>query len=299
REEILKKADLSRFGIAPDNYPLEDLKRKFLEEVRPRIKPQVHHDYKTLLDMATEQIGDPPLHELRHSLNEYITQRKADGKSAKTLNRTISLFKRMLAYGVQTNLIPFNPLADMPMFPGRRPPRRVLTVKEIGALLKHSGRWRPVWLAFLTTGLRHSELLQLQWQDIDISACTLVVRRSKTDAGLRVLPIAPVLSGELRALKQNSKGPDGFVFMARDTTVQKSKLLRAFKECLKRAGIDPTGLNIHSLRHTFATLLASGNAHPKHIQTLLGHKSAGFSLDVYTKVFGEDLQEAIKKIEIG
>ncbi|MCP4374385.1 MAG: tyrosine-type recombinase/integrase, partial [Deltaproteobacteria bacterium] len=89
------------------------------------------------------------------------------------------------------------------------------------------------------------------------------------------------------------------VFQTKLGTQYKNNLFKRLKECLKRAGISPDGLNIHSLRHTFATLLASSNAHPKHIQVLLGHKSAITSLDIYTKVYNEDLKETMKKIQVG
>ncbi len=297
-DELVGKNDLAKFGIAPDKYSLSELKGKFLQELQPRVKAQVHHDYTTLLNMAFKEIGNPPLNEIRHRLNMYIVKRKEEGKSAKTLNRTICLFKRMLAYGVQTTLIPYSPVADVPLFSERREPRRSLTLEEVGALLKHSGKLYPVWLAFLTTGLRRSELVYLTWDDVDLGNDIIYVRASKTEAGVREIPIAGSLRDELLKIKGKVANPKGYVFTTGKGTPFKNNLLRVFKQCIRKAEIEPTGLNIHSLRHTFATLLGSKNVHPKHIQELLGHKSALTSMDVYMKVFKDDLRDAVNRLGI-
>ncbi len=96
---------------------------------------------------------------LREKLSEYIHARLEDGKSTKILNRTIGLFKRVLDFGIQTKVITFNPIADMEFFKERRPPRRVLTTKEINDLLVHSVKYTVIWLTFLSTSLRHAELV--------------------------------------------------------------------------------------------------------------------------------------------
>ncbi len=76
---------------------------------------------------------------LRYRLNEHIHARLEASKSAKILNRTLGLFKRMSDFGIQTKVITFDQIADMKFFKEKRPPRRVLTTKEISDLLVHSG----------------------------------------------------------------------------------------------------------------------------------------------------------------
>ncbi|MCP4309555.1 MAG: tyrosine-type recombinase/integrase, partial [bacterium] len=179
-------------------------------------------------------------------LNEYIHARLEAGKSAKILNRTIGLFKRLIYFGIQTKVITFNPIADMKFFKEKRPPRRVLTAKEITDLLNHSGICRLIWLTFLSTGLRHSELISLTWDDVDLDKETISVKGSKTEAGVRVVPIPPELTVELKKMSGNR---EGYVFQTKLGTQYKNNLFKRLKECLKRAGISPDGLNIHSLRH--------------------------------------------------
>ncbi len=293
---IISQNELNAYGIVPEGYPLEKLKDDFLRELKPLILPKTYHDYETILDGALLHMKGIELTTLRHKLSEYINTRLEAGKSAKILNRTIGLFKRVTDFGIQTKVITFDPIADMKFFKETRPPRRILTTKEIAEVLENSGKYRVIWLTFLSTGLRLSELISLTWKDVDFEKGIISVMGSKTEAGVRVIPITKKLNTELNKI---SGKREGFVFKTKLGTSFKNNLLKRFQECLKRAGIDREGLNIHSLRHTFATLLASSNAHPKHIQALLGHKSAITSLDIYTKVYNEDLKKTMGNIDIG
>ncbi|MDR4497398.1 MAG: site-specific integrase [Candidatus Scalindua sp.] len=294
-KDLVSKNQLAAFGIVQEGYPLDKLKNDFLCELKPRILPKTYHDYETILNNAFNQMRGVELPTLRHRLNGYIQARLESKKSAKILNRTIGLFKRLVDYGIQTKVITFNPIADLKFFKEKRSPRRVLTAKEITDLLTHSGKYKVIWLTFLSTGLRHSELVNLTWNDVDFDKGMISVKGSKTEAGIRSVPICPDLKTKLGKM---SGEREGYVFKTGAGTQFKNNLLKRFHECLKRAGIEQEGLNIHSLRHTFATLLASSNTHPKHIQTLLGHKSAITSLDIYTKVYTEDIKAAMEKINI-
>ena len=298
REEMLKKADLSRFGIASDNNSLpKDLKQHFMEELRPRLSANTLEGYDAMISQALQHIGtDVPLHQIRHRMNEYFSMRQAQGISGRTLNKTLELLKRMLSYGVETQAIAFNPLAGVPKVKEIKRPRRPLTPEEIKALLEHSRKWRLVWLTFILTGLRKSELVQLRWKDLDTEACTLTVRRSKTDAGMRTIPLHETLLRELRPLQRKSKNPEEFVFTTVIGTPLRNNLLTRFRECLRRAGIDREGVDIHALRYTFTSLMERAGRPIKQTQKLTGHKSALTTLDIYARAYDKDLRDAINTI---
>ena len=300
REEILKKTDLSRFGIASDNNSLPtDLKQHFMEELRPRLSTSKYNGYDTMISQALEHIGpDVPLQEIRYRLNEYFNRRKAAGISGSTLNTTLELLRRLLTYGVETKAIAFNPLVGVPKVKEKKRPRRPLTPDEIPVLLKHSGKWRLVWLTFILTGLRKSELVNLHWKDLDISTCTLVVRRSKTDAGVRTIPLHKLLVTELRPLREKSKNPGDYIFTTERGTPLKNNLLREFRKCLVRAGIAREGLDIHALRYTFTSLMERAGRPIKQTQKLTGHKSALTTLDIYARAYDKDLRDAVNTIDL-
>jgi integrase len=85
------------------------------------------------------------------------------------------------------------------------------TPDEIRALIAHlKGRWRPLLLTAIFTGLRASELRALSWRDVDLKRGELHVRRRadrynafgppKSEAGERTIPLSPIL---LNTLKQH------------------------------------------------------------------------------------------------
>jgi len=72
--------------------------------------------------------------------------------------------------------------------------------------------------------------------------------------------------------------------------------LRVLKGILKEADL-PQDITIHSLRHTYASLLLSQGEHPKVVQELLGHSSITTTLDVYSKVIPGLKEQSVKKLD--
>lgn len=289
-DQLLVRRDLHRFGLAPGNTSIDELRGAFLAELRPRQLPNIFKTSQSYLASILSACEGPP-QSLRQRVNEYIAKKQAEGKAPRTINLAVGLLKRMLAYGVKHNLVSFNPLSDLVPLRGKKKERRALTNGEVQKLLDVSGPYRSVWEFFLLTGLRKGELVNLQWQDIDFKGGWFQVRQSKTQAGIRKIPLSKRLKEILASLPKKS----GHVFTTQKGTPLRNNLRRAFHTCLRHAGIDPTGLDIHALRYTFATRLASQGVHPKYVQALLGHTSALMSLDIYTKIVSEELRQAMER----
>ena len=70
---------------------------------------------------------------------------------------------------------------------------------------------------------------------------------------------------------------------------------RSFRVIIRNAGLPHYG--IHSLRHTFASLLFAAGVEVKVISKLLGHASVKITYDTYVHLFQEDYQEATKALD--
>lgn len=70
---------------------------------------------------------------------------------------------------------------------------------------------------------------------------------------------------------------------------------RGAEDGFTKAGITKH-IRFHDLRHTFATLAIQSGVDVKTVSSILGHYSAGFTLDIYTHVTGEMWKEAAKKL---
>lgn len=167
------------------------------------------------------------------------------------------------------------------MTPLRRPndairSREYLTTAEVKRLQqaaikrgRHGHRDSTLILIGFRHGFRAGELVALKWEQVDLSAGMLHVRRSK-----RGTPSTHPLSRvELAALKKLPRHPSGFVFVSeRGAPLSTS----AFAKIVERAGDDAEiGMPIHPhmLRHACGYFLANQGHDTRAIQAYLGHKN--------------------------
>ncbi len=150
----------------------------------------------------------------------------------------------------------------------------------------------PMFYLELTTGLRRGELVALLRSDLDVKNQTLTVSKSagRFKGEVRVSP--PKTANSVRTVflpketvdllvKEHRKHPFNPVMFPSPVT---GKLYgpdcvgRLHKTLLRNAGITEN-IRFHDLRHTYATLAIPNGVDAKTVSSLLGHYSAGFTLD--------------------
>lgn len=149
------------------------------------------------------------------------------------------------------------------------------------------------WLA-LQFGLRFSEVLGLQWENIDFKNKTLHVEqayherekklgRLKTDSSRRSIPISEQQAEFLKQYKENQKPKSNIVVAnSQGNFMMKRNVRRAMKRICERAGVKE--ITFHELRHTHATLMLEMNEHIKIVQQRLGHVKAETTVNIYSHV---------------
>jgi integrase len=155
----------------------------------------------------------------------------------------------------------------------------------------------------ITTGLRSGELLGLRWEDLDLQAGTLQVKRTmfngrveapKTLKGRRSIKLTQI---SIRALQEHQKVGEWVFCTKVGTPVSVHNLHnRSWKPLLKKLGLPPS-TRFHDLRHTCATLLLTRGVHPKIVSEMLGHGSISITLDVYSHVLPNLQSEAVRAME--
>ena len=172
------------------------------------------------------------------------------------------------------------------------------------------------------TGMRKSEILGLEWSDIDldngiihinkrlvrVSGGVIHENQTKTESSRRKIKVSTNLIKLFKKLKVKQKedklflGPEyddskSFVFCRPDGKHYHPRTFnRRFNIALKRAGL-PQKYTIHTLRHTFATINLRNGVPAKIVQEMLGHSTITTTLDLYTHVDLEMQNEAVKKME--
>src|SRR6266542_2598850 len=203
-----------------------------------------------------------------------------------------------------------------PALPLRTPKKRevlpdTLTMSELERLLAQPGRddlWerhfpgKPerdrLLLALMAyAGLRRSELLGLDWDDVDLSRRLLRVRKAK-GGRQRTLPIHPALA-PLFAEYYATRVPlgDQAVFVGvQGNRLHYTQLGQTFRHYVNAAGVNERKrVTPHTLRHVFASELLRAGANLRQIQELLGHKHLD-STQRYTRVNAHELRRAIKRL---
>jgi integrase len=188
---------------------------------------------------------------------------------------------------------------------------------ELRAMLGAAqGRWRPLLIAAIFTGLRASELRGLRWDDVDLEREVLHVRQRadrwntigspKSDSSKREVPLAPMAvnalrewklacpSSELSLVFPNTKGRvDSLPNMHR----RGLGALQVAAGMAAAPGQPKYGL--HALRHAAASLFIEQEFTPKRVQALMGHSSIQVTFDTYGHLFpsAEDDQKAMRQLQ--
>jgi integrase len=219
--------------------------------------------------------------------------------SQKTINNCLTVLRRMLSIARKRGLI-----AAVPEVEWLRPPKPdfdFFTFEESQRLLDAAeGEWRAMILVALRTGLRFGELLALRWQDVDLVAGRIMVRRNWVNGQLgtpksghsREIPLGEEV---LKALKSHRhlRGPLVFCTMAGEVFTVGEPRYWLERFC-RKAGLREVGW--HALRHTFASHLAMRGAPLKAIQELLGHATIQMTMR-YSHLAPEVAREAVRLLD--
>jgi integrase len=240
----------------------------------------------------------------------YIRERNAAGRSNATINRELDIIRGVLKRAKRWHHF----ADDIHPLPVRQNIGQAMTYEEKVKLL-HTAAARPECQAAafaarlaLNTTMRGCEIKELRWQDIDMIGRLLTVKKSKTEAGERVISLnadawAVILELYKRSQKLKGTEPSNFLFPARETAhndpTKPIKSWRTAWRRLTRAVQCPAcgllqnlgetcgsckasiakikspfaGFRFHDLRHQAITELAESKASDSTIMSIAGHVS--------------------------
>jgi integrase len=235
-----------------------------------------------------------------HQVEQFKAKKKSEGLTNKTVNNHLTVLSCCVRNAQERYELVRIPKIRLLKTP---PPKAdFLTVEETELLLTHlDGLWREIVFAALKTGLRMGELKGLSWADINFSNNTITVRQSwsTTKKGLdtpksnreRTIP----MTEELRDMLSRKERKAPFVFAdERHLRFSRNGLNAEIARACDAAGI--RRITCHTLRHTFASHLASAGASMKAIQELLGHSHMQVTMR-YAHLSQSNLRDAISLLE--
>ena len=228
--------------------------------------------------------------------------------SQSSVNKIYQLLGAVFLKAINKNIIEINPLRNIrrPKSKQKKIPVRALTVAEQGKLLNvlktEDVRYSEIMLLSMFTGMRIGEVCALTEEDINfndntINVCKTVSRgeygktiicETKTSAGMRTLHINHDVAEFLRTCI--GEKDFGLLFKSgNNKLVTTNQVNYVYAKVLKDHNIVDTSVygkvDLHSLRHTYATRCIEAGMPAKVLQQILGHTDISITLDVYCSVF--------------
>ena len=288
----------------------EYLDRWLNDSVRDTVRQRTWERYEQFVRVhLTPALGKIKLAKLTPTHVRGLYRDKLNsGLAPRTVLHIHRAFSKALKQAAADGLIPRNPAAPVKPPQPRGEEIRPLNREQVrGLFVAASGdRLEALYIVAVTAGLRRGELQGLKWDDLDLEAGMLQVRRTcsepkgghifeapKSGKGRNVRltqsAVAALRMHRRRQLEERMYKADlwqeqGLVFPSTvGTPLWGGNLNRAFKATLQRAGL-PKSTRFHDLRHTCATLLLMQGVNPKFVQELLGHADISLTLNVYSHV---------------
>ncbi len=265
-------------------HTVGELVDRFIEQWIPK-SPKYQKKNTALVLWWKEELGHLILADLtpsqiaasRDKLLGGVTYRKSQ-RSGGTVNRYLAAFSKALGIAVKEwGWIQENPMDKISKPQEGKGRERFLSEDEIKRLLlacRNSSNpylFTVVRIA-LATGMRHGEIINLKWEDIDFSSRTITLHETK-NGDRRIIPLTNEVEEALKASPNFGRLSKECIFKAiyNREGAEVAKIRYAFEAALKQAAIEK--FRFHDLRHTAASYMAMMGATQGELMAILGHRS--------------------------
>ena len=316
-QEECRKVDV----VKADQYTVGQWLMLWYENyAKVKVRPSSHQTYLGYIKNHIQpHIGNLPLKKLsslelqklytlllkRGRVDRIESKQQPKGLSAKTVRNIHQMFSSALDQAVEQRLLSSNPAKGCALPRVEHHEMKTLTQEQLAILLreaKSSGVYEMYYIE-LATGLRRGELLGLKWEDVDLENAVIRIRRQvsringevveaplKTKNAYRTIAIGPDAVAVLEQQKRKVGGSEWVFPSPTGGPISPDSVLNMLHRVLNRAGLPR--IRFHDCRHTTATLALQNGVDVKTVSGMLGHYSAGFTLDTYAHVTTQAQREA-------
>lgn len=237
-------------------------------------------------------------------LQKYAANLKAVGKSNATIARSIASMKSFYTYMVSEGLMDSSPAAQLVAEKTEHKLPQILTGKEVELLLEQPQcvdmkgyRDKAMLEVLYATGIRVSELIALNVDDVNLSAGVLRCRGKNRERQIPIYPAAVRALAEyidfIREQMIASPQEQALFVNINGERMSRQGFWKIIKTYQQRAGIDKD-ITPHTLRHSFAAHLLQNGADLHSIQEMLGHSDIS-TTQVYSQVVKHQLKDVYNK----
>ncbi|MDY5632404.1 MAG: tyrosine-type recombinase/integrase [Bacteroidaceae bacterium] len=235
-------------------------------------------------------------------VRQWIVDRMDDGQSARTVCRNLSALKSFYRFLLRRELVVKDPVHAVQGPKQGKPLPQFVREREMDRLL--DGDYftqdlagmqdRLIVLTFYSTGIRLSELVGLNWSDVDFERQSLKVTGKRNKQ--RIVPFGKELGDELQAHRErlSDGGEDAglsapiFRNLKAGGRITNAQVQQKVKYYLSQVTTIQRR-SPHVLRHSFATSMLNNKADLQSVKELLGHESIS-TTEIYTHTTFEELK---------
>jgi tyrosine recombinase XerC len=284
---------------------MEKFIEKFVRylEIEKNYSEHTITNYKLDLQGFNKFIAGSALEEVSYlDLRKYLAVLKEKNFCSRTVSRRLSTLRSFFRFLCREGYIKANPMLMLssPRLEKHLP--SFMTEAEVSRLIESAFaknqkdllglRDRAILEVFYSSGLRISELVGLNLEDIDFIGGILKIRgKGKKE---RIVPIGETALATLKKYLEKTKKPAAALFLNnhnRRITTRGVRFL--IEKYLNASGIKP-GVSAHTFRHSFATHLLNHGADLRTVQELLGHANLS-STQIYTHLTTDKLKSVYDK----
>lgn len=243
------------------------------------------------------------LHAGKDRIESYLHRLIDRGKSAATVTRALASLKCMYRWLQQNGYCDQNPAREVKAEKVERKLPQILTSKEVELLLAQPRcvdlkgyRDHAMLEVLYATGIRVSELISLNIENVNLSGCFIVCTGKGKS---RIIPLYPgavkALSDYIKNVRPSlaTEGETALFVNMNGERMSRQGFWKLIKHYQEKAGIK-TEITPHTLRHSFAAHLLQNGADLRSIQEMMGHADIS-STQIYTKLVNQHLMDVYHK----
>lgn len=241
-------------------------------------------------------------------VQSWVAELAGRGAAPRSIAKIHGIFRQMLGWAVKDGRLARNPAEGVPTPRPGLATHRYLDHSEVAMLAKECGRYGPMVRLLAHTGLRWGEVAAIRVREVDLTRRRINIVASVTEVNgrlvwgtpkthaRRTVPVPRFLAAELKPLVHGRDG-DALLFESPGGSVLRVRNFRrnVLDPAVRRVG--PPGLHPHELRHTAASLAIASGADVKVVQTMVGHKTATMTLDLYGHLFPDRLDDLADRMD--
>ena len=274
----------------------------FLAVSAARLAPRTVDAYRRDLTAFGGWLDRSPSTCSTEDLERYVSELRAEGLAATTIARRIAAIRSFFRHQVLVGLREDNPAADVALPRRARKLPRTLSPGEAERLVEAAAgttprdlRDRALVELLYGAGLRVSEAVGLEKGGVDLDE--RLVRSIGKGGKERIVPLGRSAADALRRYLSRGRPfldrrhrPELFL-NARGGPLTRAGAFLILRRLAGKAGLDPSRIHPHLLRHSFATHLLEGGADLRSVQEMLGHADLA-TTELYTHVTDRRRREA-------